>query len=92
MIPLLSCPLTKSPCRHAGLNYNIVSEPVYKKYGGIPVEVSRVTKILPDERGIYCNNDGNHYVSEIKVCPAIPTITGNILSIIPKRETRQATL
>jgi hypothetical protein len=63
----IQCPFAGGSCRHAGYNYNIESEPIYEKIGGIKVLVSQHVHAVQDKRGVFCNDIGK-YLCDIQTC------------------------
>jgi hypothetical protein len=68
----LICPKAGRICRHAGYNYQVVRTEKQKHVKSIlgPRLVADHPDIslVPDERGIFCN-DEQRYVSDIEGCP-----------------------
>ena len=68
------CPLGKGICRHC--SDEVLVE--FKHVGVIKTQLmERIETRI--KLGLWCNNDGRHYVRELKSCPAIDALTTPIV-------------
>lgn len=65
-----TCPMTNAPCRHCSIEKASGAVTLLKvdPYSGMLVRKADSFNVM--EIGARCNNDGRHWVEDLKVCPA----------------------
>jgi hypothetical protein len=73
MIGTFLCPKSNQPCRHASLIYIVNKIPKTKTIKSIlgpqVVPDGYDRSIKENGKGLWCGNDGQHYISELSQCP-----------------------
>jgi hypothetical protein len=86
------CSLVNKPCRHAGVNMNVVRIPVVIRKGAIDYPTGKEeTHLRPDDRGQYCN-DMQRYIQDMRECPHQPRAIKVLEGSLVLHGTRQTTL
>ena len=64
-----TCPMTGEVCRHCSIERASGKVTLLKvdPYSGMLIKKGESFNVL--EVGAWCNNDGNHWVADLKVCP-----------------------
>ena len=62
-IVLITCPKKFRPCRHCSDEI----EKITTRTGDIVTGIRRTERVTP--LGAFCNNDGQHFVKDLEVCP-----------------------
>jgi len=61
----MNCPKTGNPYRHASEN----KIPRVERIADLKTKTIQ-KKTTYENKGVFCNNDGRHYIRDLKVCPA----------------------
>lgn len=72
------CPLTGVGCRHASDE----SERQVRDFSDLKTS-KRGKKVVYVEKGVFCNNDGKHYVKDLKACPMVAALAAPLTPYVP---------